>query len=128
MSYPFRLGFVVLGLFLLSSSEARADSMRCGNRLVSSGDTEYEVQATCGAPDSVRQRVLRQVVYYSVPAPCRDPKARAACFAQVPTEVVRIVDEWTYDFGRNRFIQIASFEDGRLESVATAGYGAKEPG
>jgi hypothetical protein len=38
-----------------------------------------------------------------------------------------VIDDFTYDFGKNRFIEFLHFEDGRLLSVSEGGYGYKEP-
>jgi hypothetical protein len=35
-----------------------------------------------------------------------------------------VIDEWTYDFGRYRFVRYLTFIDGKLSSVETGGYGS----
>jgi hypothetical protein len=37
-----------------------------------------------------------------------------------------VVDDWTYDLGRQRFIRFLTFVDGRLATVQTGGYGSRD--
>ena len=37
------------------------------------------------------------------------------------------IDEWTYDFGSNRFLQFLKFEQGRLVRLQSGSYGQKDP-
>jgi hypothetical protein len=98
--------------------------MRCGYDLVSSGDSTYEVRATCGEPDAASQRTEYRTVRRKVPVRCEDA-ARRHCFAVLEETVSVVVDEWVYDFGRYRFIQHVVFEQGKLVRVQSAGYGKK---
>jgi hypothetical protein len=50
--YRFWGALVVLAGLSVSSS-ARADSLSCDGRIVSSGDSRYDVKAVCGEPDAV---------------------------------------------------------------------------
>ncbi|BBA33994.1 uncharacterized protein sS8_2040 [Methylocaldum marinum] len=34
-----------------------------------------------------------------------------------------MIDEWTYDFGSNRFVQLLRFENSRLVGIESLGYG-----
>jgi hypothetical protein len=122
--------FLVAGVLLLAGGRADADSMRCGNRLVSSGDSLYEVAQTCGAPDAREHRVEHHTVRYRVPAACpvgsgAPTPPRGGCHVIVEKTVPVVIDEWTYDFGKNRFIQRVRFEQGQLVRVASGGYGYK---
>jgi hypothetical protein len=122
--------FLVAGVLLLAGGRADADSMRCGNRLVSSGDSLYEVAQTCGAPDAREHRVEHHTVRSRVPAACpvgsgAPTPPRGGCHVIVEKTVPVVIDEWTYDFGKNRFIQRVRFEQGQLVRVASAGYGYK---
>jgi hypothetical protein len=121
---------LVAGVLVLAGGHADADSMRCGNRLVSSGDSPYEVAQTCGDPDASEHRVEYHTVRYRVPAAC--PVGNGAplpplggCHVIVEKTVPVVIDEWTYDFGKNRFVQRVRFEQGQLVKVSSAGYGYK---
>src|SRR5260221_1996394 len=107
---------VVAGL--LVSSSARADSLSCNGRIVSTGDSRYDVRAVCGEPDDVSQRVEYRTVTGRVAGPCvRDASGKLRC-QNTREEVIEVViDEWIYDFGKNRFIEYLTFEQGHLRSV-----------
>jgi hypothetical protein len=119
---------VALGLSLLAgASDARADSLACDGRIVSSGDTRYEVKAVCGEPDDASQRVEYRTVSGRVAGPCLRVNGEIRC-SQTRERVVEVViDEWLYDFGKNRFIEHLTFEQGRLVSIRTGSYGHKPP-
>jgi hypothetical protein len=89
----------------LSAAPARADSMRCGDGFVENGSSMYEVQSLCGAPSFTIQRV--------------DYRRFGNAVVQVS------IDQWTYDFGPNRFIQTVTFEQGVVVSIVSGHYGTK---
>ena len=94
---------------------ARADTMRCGNKLVSTGDLLYDVRGRCGEPTFARQHVeYRTVSGWG-------PGVGAARTIEV------VIDEWTYDFGPRQFVQHLIFEQGRLVSVVSGHRGQKKP-
>lgn len=105
---------------------AATDGMRCGQRLVSKGDTLYSVRAVCGEPDAADRRVVTRSERRRVRGPCfkgEDGKLRCERSEEVLVDVV--IDEWTYDFGAQRFIRYLTFENGALSRVVTGGYGYK---
>jgi hypothetical protein len=117
----------VIGLTaLMFGHTAFADSMRCGNKLVYSGDTTYTVRTKCGEPDDVIHRSEIRTVSHEVSAPCEDRQSRAKCSRTVETSVEVVIDEWTYDFGSNRFIETLRFEDGKLVRIKDGEYGQKQ--
>jgi len=114
---------VVAGLAV--SSSAHADSLACNGRIASSGDSRYEVKAICGEPDDASQRVEYRSVRGRVSGPCTRDSGKLRC-GQTREEVVEVlIEEWVYDFGKNRFIEYVTFEQGRLVSVRTGSYGHK---
>jgi hypothetical protein len=110
----------------LLSSPAAADSLRCGDRLASSGDSIYEVHSICGDPDAAVHRIEYRTVRIRVPVPCYDEHGCRHCDREIERTVEVVVYEWTYDFGRNRFVEYVGFEDGRLVSVREGSYGHKD--
>jgi hypothetical protein len=80
---------------------ARAETLRCGSRLVAPGETATEVRAKCGEPTSVT--VVREPI-----------RARTA---QGGTRVVGETDVeiWRYDRGSGKFPAILKFEEGVLK-------------
>jgi hypothetical protein len=127
MFHRFVLGALVMVGGGTLSSEVRADSLRCGRDLVSSGDSTYEVRSTCGDPDAATQRTVYRTVQRRVPVACPADSPQKHCYAIVEETVSVVVDEWTYDFGKNRFVHYVVFEHGRLVSVSSGGYGKKAP-
>jgi hypothetical protein len=103
-----------LGVALLAG-DASADTLRCGSKLVATGDTLYDVKMRCGDPAfATRRTEVRSVSSWGVGAG-----------ATRTIEVV--IDEWTYDFGPQKFMQHLFFEQGRLISVITGHRGQKKP-
>lgn len=100
--------FILFGIFLIPSS-ALADSFRCpsSGRLIHEGETQGEILSKCGEPDFVTQA--------------------SSLFLKINRFETRevAVEEWTYDFGPNRFLQILRFEGGRLKEFEHGGYGRR---
>lgn len=86
-------------------------AFRCGSDLVEKGDRKIEVLRKCGEPASVDEwEELRRV-----------PASRYS-MSRGGLEQVR-VEEWTYNFGPQRFLQIYRFENGRVTRMEFGGYG-----
>jgi hypothetical protein len=116
-----------IGTILLTAAAARADSLSCNGRIVSEGDTLYQVRSLCGEPDDAQRRVEPRTVRHRVRVACtRDQNPSGQCDTTVERSVDVVVDEWTYDFGRQRFIRFLTFIDGRLARVQTGGYGTRD--
>src|SRR5688572_7720305 len=112
----------VLGLWL-GAPTAAADGMRCGNRLISTGDSTYDVRSRCGDPQDATRRTETRTERRRVRVACANGEARCDREQEVTAEVV--VDEWTYDFGPQRFVHYLTFLDGRLARIATGSYGSE---
>jgi hypothetical protein len=113
----------LLAVLAMTAGEAEADGMRCGRRLVSTGDSLYRVRSVCGEPDDAQRRVVTQSERRRVRVPCGE---RGGSRCERTEEYTRdvVVDEWTYDLGEQRFIRYLTFVDGRLERVSTGSYGS----
>jgi hypothetical protein len=124
----YRFGALLLIVAGLSvSSSARADSLACDGRIVSTGDSRYDVRSICGEPDDASQRVEYRTISGRVAGPCVRENGKLRC-SQTREQVVEVViDEWVYDFGKNRFIEYLTFEQGHLLSVREGSYGHKPP-
>lgn len=96
---------MLLGCFLISQE---CLALRCGNRLVSEGDSTTQVLARCGEPQA-RDNQQREIV------------------ERIGGEYVRRVygeiEQWVYDFGSSRLVQVLSFENNRLTRIDSGGYG-----
>lgn len=95
---------------LIFAKNVRAE--RCANGLVAKGNTKYEVLIKCGEPAFKDERT-------------EDRISRTG-----PGETVRStvrIEEWTYNFGSNKFLRIFTFQNGALIRITTRGYGTTKP-
>ncbi len=85
------------------------DSMRCGQRLVTVGASAAEVLSACGEPSF---RDVQSVGGSSAPG------------------VINDAEQWTYNFGPNKLLQVLHMRFGRLSKIESDGYGfhAGSPG
>jgi len=96
---------------------AQADAMRCGNRLVTFGDTKSAVRSICGEPTDVQTRmILRRPTY--------DLHGRTIYFGDGYVEIP--VEIWIYNFGPYKLMRQVRFVDGRVDEIETIGYGHRE--
>ena len=121
----FRLAVLAGVALTLPSNDAQADGMHCANRLVSTGDSLYQVRSVCGQPDDAQRRVELRTVQRRVRGSCGGER-RCERTEEYSVEVT--VDEWTYDFGTRKFIRYLTFVDGRLAEVTTGSYGSDPEG
>ena len=101
-------------LLLTAAVPASADGMRCGSKLVTTGDPRAKVRQFCGEPVDVQTRsILRRPTFgfggriYSY----------GDGYVEVPVEI------WTYNFGPYKLMREIRFVDGRVETIETLGYG-----
>jgi hypothetical protein len=107
----------VLATALLSPA-ARADSFRCGSRLVTDGDTAEELLALCGAPTGItRSEIMRRPVTWRFGR----PYYLSDDLVSVPVEF------WTYNLGPNKLMRRIRLEDGIVVEIETLGQGYREP-
>ena len=102
-----------LGAFLfLLFAATEASALRCGNKLVDLGDRKIEVLEKCGNPVFVETRQEEVVVYRS----------------RLERQIRRIsrfdIEEWTYNFGPQRFLYFLRFINGRLDRIEESQLGS----
>ena len=111
---------VILAFFnmILFSNAAFADSnFRWGGRLVSIGDTTYEVLGKCGTPNY--QEIRRVIITGGLKVYYKGKSYSPRTFGDPGTG-----DEiWFYDCGPKRFIKILTFVNSKLSLIETGGYG-----
>jgi hypothetical protein len=114
------------GALLLAAAAATASEMlRCQNKIIEPGDTAYDVRSLCGPPDDIQQRSEQRRVARAVDRPClTNPTGRCPTVEEQTVDV--LIDEWTYDFGPQRFIQYLTFEAGKLRHIRSGEYGHKQ--
>jgi len=80
----------------------------CGDRVISPGDTKADVLIRCGEPfyKTSHQEELRERI------------------DGIGSRTVTVtVEEWTYNFGPQRFMRIITFRNGTVVDIRTGGYG-----
>jgi len=110
---------------LLLSASSHAEGLRCGEKLATSGASLYEVRAKCGEPDDAQHSIETRTVQKKVLAPCANGTRWCEVVESRTVEIA--IDRWTYDFGSNRFLEFALFEQGNLVRVSYGPYGQKPP-
>ncbi|WP_293936014.1 DUF2845 domain-containing protein [Iodobacter sp.] len=102
----------LISLCFFASMTAQADSMRCGQQLVSSGDPIFAAEAKCGAPMDKREYSMPAIYINSKGDKKTDPN-KAPIFHQ----------EWTYNFGSDRLMMKIKAIDNKISTIETLGYG-----
>jgi hypothetical protein len=104
----------ILTLGLLAASPSFA-AFRCGNKLVSEGDTRSEVASKCGEPDDIvsQRSVFRRPVIWE--------RGRPYYIGEDFIEVQ--VENWIYNLGPNKLMRRLRFEGGVVADIETLGYG-----
>jgi hypothetical protein len=114
-----RIAVAACAAALLHAGAAGADSMRCGTRLVSDGDSTSKVEALCGVPTDIQRKEILQ-------RPVRWYRGRPYYTSYEPIPIP--VEYWTYNLGPNKLMRRLKFEDGLLVDVETLGHGYYAPG
>lgn len=120
---------VSLSVFLFMGNSDLYGSMRCGAKLVSTGDTKYQVMAKCGAPvyKEVRyEKRIRRDFYRDLFRErdlLRYERERNLYREPLLVEELVEIEEWTYNLGPASFIRYLIFENGRLADIITGDYG-----
>jgi len=116
---------------LLISPAALA--LRCGSNVIDEGMRKIEVEQKCGAPASKDSHIEYRTVRkhrsvrndYSSANDLYELRNRRDRESQEEVETVEVViEEWVYNFGSTRFMQLLIFEDGKLREVKDLGYGS----
>jgi hypothetical protein len=98
----------ILLALLVAGWSVEALALKCAGGIVSLGEIKAEVHMKCGEPTLWDQRIEETTV----------TTRKGHVFQNT-----RTVDEWTYDFGPNRLVQILFFHDGKLVKIKSGGYG-----
>jgi hypothetical protein len=118
-------GVMLVVILLCLGLSAPSFALRCGSRLVSKGDTKYEVIRKCGEPDFVdawEEELIQRDFGFRREF---DSESRRYTWHREPflvKETVRI-EEWTYNFGSTRFLRYLRFENGILTSISSGDKG-----
>lgn len=111
-----RLIPLLAAALLAFAADARADALRCGNRVISHGDHVSKVLRYCGEPVTVESRVVqRSVVAFG---------SLLYLGHRLVEDVV--IEEWTYNFGPRKLMRQVRLENGIVKDVRELGYGFRE--
>jgi hypothetical protein len=103
--------FLTVAVLLLSINAAQA--FRCGDRLISRGDSVIKVLENCGEPDLVEH--LAECLPIQI-FDWRLGEYRSDC---------RMIyyEAWTYNLGPNLFMRRLHIQDGEVKMIKTLDYG-----
>ena len=107
---------LVVAIALVLTQSMSAWALRCHGRIVSPGDTRYDVASKCGEPTAIEER---NEAYFGGYAPGLTPFGIVA----FPAVESILIEEWIYNFGPTRLMYYLIFENGRLKRIETGGYG-----
>jgi len=91
-----KLKVLMVSGFLLGLLVSYADAMRCGNNLVTVGDSKAKVLLVCGEP------MISEVIA-----------------TEKTDDRKELVEAWTYHRGPGSFLQILTFRGGKLILIET---------
>jgi hypothetical protein len=115
--------FILAALIAAAVVVNPAEAMRCGSRLVSEGDPRDKVLADCGPPASVEAWDEEQYEYFGRPPNPRQYKEFERYGNSYRVRALVRVEVWTYNYGPSRFIDYVRFENGKVRSIESGGYG-----
>lgn len=111
---------LALSLSLLPNA-AQALAFRCDSYVVDVGMHKVEVLKKCGNPAMRDQRVERRRLGVSQSHSQRVASSRPnhthRHTLEYEREIEIHIEEWVYNFGPQRFMQLLTFEDGRLSKI-----------
>ena len=95
------------------------DTMRCGSRIVSTGDGKDKVRSLCGEPTDVAFAgvIGRRAVPGYPNADSNDQWYYGPAWVEMPVEI------WTYNFGPNKLLRKLRFVGDELVEIRTDGRG-----
>ena len=88
--------------------DTKAAAKRCDSGEIRTCITQYEILQRCGEPAFKDSREVEQLT---------------SADEHTNTLTIKHVDEWTYNFGPNKFLRILKFENGELVDVETGDRG-----
>jgi len=131
--FPIVATVVTFSAFLLFSLAVQADTMRCDRNLISRGDHQGEVLASCGEPViSTRKTIYRSGIPRSRLRSLSLAHNFYSGYSELSNDELLIhyrsvvevpVETWTYNFGPHYFMREVIFTDGRVSRINTLGYG-----
>ena len=116
---------IIIAILFVFVSVSGASTFRCGTRLVSIEDTQYEVLHMCGEPTSIdaweEERILRdhRTIRDYNPKTGKYERLKEPFFVRVLVNI----ELWTYNLGSTKFIRYLKFENGIVKKITTGDKG-----
>jgi hypothetical protein len=110
----------ITALFIgLMANPVWADSMRCGDKLVSTGYTTGEVMLICGEPFyKETTAVEEETASLSTGSTHKlDERVSEDIRSGSSASVKVVAEKWYYNLGKDKFVRILTFEGGALTKV-----------
>lgn len=102
-------------------NSAQALAFRCDSFLIDVGMHKAEVLKKCGNPAMRDQKVERRRLGMHQSSPQQSTSPRPSHShrhtSEYEHEIEIQIEEWIYNFGPQRFMQLLTFEDGRLSKI-----------
>ena len=115
---------------MLTVSDVRSESLRCGVRLITEGDFKARVLAECGEPDHVEVWEEERVYgfrhhpgYYGIYEDYEYRHPDNGYGTPYRIKKLVIIEEWTYNHGPGRFINHLRLENGIVRKITSGDYG-----
>jgi hypothetical protein len=105
---------------MMAPPKAQAeDTMRCGSRIVSTGDGKDKVRSLCGEPTDVAfvGVIGRRAIPGYPQSDSYDQWYYGPAWVEMPVEI------WTYHFGPNKLLRKLRFIGDELVEIRTDGHG-----
>ena len=99
------------------------DTMRCGNKLISLGDSADKLAAACGAPTTEDEYEEESGYYFDTPKFHDQNRSHGEHRKGFQVRKLVKIKLWTYNNGPNRFIEYVRIENGRIVKIENGGYG-----
>jgi hypothetical protein len=102
------LAILIVAAIQVPSDAVQTDSLYCDGQIVSVGDTAGEVISKCGQPAYVFQH---------------EQKIVEEDYAASRIITTNIIDDWTFNFGPDRFQYRVLLKNGRVSEIESLDYG-----
>jgi hypothetical protein len=98
---------LLLVLLMQADAAFSISTMRCSSNIIELGDDKYKVLDICGEPESIsyRTKIIGSILHHP----------RRTLDIEEYEEVQ--IEEWVYNFGRNRIKELLRFENGILVEI-----------
>ncbi len=118
--------WIILALVIPVAAQGRAiseETWRCGDNIVSRGNSDQIVLSQCGEPDTIDKK---EEEFFIKPSESAIEKIQGKHQEGeiVMKKITNVIETWKYNEGANGFIKILTFENGWLTSIVSSARGS----